>query len=215
MKIHISDVMLDELREKIKPYLKHKRYNHTLAVEEEVACLGEIYLPEDVNRLRAAALLHDITKKLDLSEHLQICKDFDIMVGDQPEKEEKLFHSKTAPLIIKENFEGYYDDDILSAVRWHTTGRKGMTVFESLVYLADYIEKTRTFDDCVVLRKYFYDELDKGEYPPAEVLRKTMVMSFDMTISNLIEENGLIDLDTISARNSFVLNDCFTDIIKE
>ena len=118
-------------------------------------------------------------------------------------------------MIIKENFEGYYDDDILSAVRWHTTGRKGMTVFESLVYLADYIEKTRTFDDCVVLRKYFYDELDKGEYPPIEVLRKTMVMSFDMTISNLIEENGLIDLDTISARNSFVLNDCFTDIIKE
>lgn len=215
MKLDITESMLSELREKIRPYLKNKRYNHTLAVEEEVACLGKIYLPDDVNRLRAAALLHDITKKLDLSEHLQICKSFDIIVGDQPEKEEKLFHSKTAPVIIREQFDGYYDEDIISAVRWHTTGREKMSVFESLVYLADYIEKTRTFDDCVVLRNYFYSEIEKGVDSPLETLRKTMVMSFDMTIKNLMEESGLIDLDTISARNSFVLNNCFTDMIKE
>ncbi len=215
MKLDITESMLSELREKIRPYLKNKRYNHTLAVEEEVACLGKIFLPNDVNRLRAAALLHDITKKLDLSEHLQICKAFDIIVGDQPEKEEKLFHSKTAPVIIKEQFEGYYDEDIISAVRWHTTGREKMTVFESLVYLADYIEKTRTFEDCVILRKYFYSGIEKCSDTPLETLRKTMVMSFDMTIKNLMEESGLIDLDTISARNSFVLNSCFTDMIKE
>ncbi len=215
MKIEISEARLADLREKIKPYLKSKRYNHTLAVEEEVACLGRIFLPNDVNRLRVAALLHDITKKLDLSEHLQICKAFDIIIGDNPEKEEKLFHSKTAPAIIEEQFEGYYDKEILSAVRWHTTGRSDMSVFESLVYLADYIEKTRTFEDCVVLRNYFYAEIEKGEEDPIEVLRKTMVKSFDMTIKNLIEENGLIDLDTISARNSFVLNKCFSDVNKE
>lgn len=215
MKLNVTESMLCDLRDKIKPYLKSRRYNHTLAVEEEVACLGRMFLPDDINRLRAAALLHDITKKLDLSEHLQICKAFDIIVGDQPKREEKLFHSKTAPVVIKEQFEGYYDEDILSAVRWHTTGRANMTVFESLVYLADYIEKTRTFEDCVVLRNYFYSEIEKGETSTVETLRKTMVMSFDMTIKNLMEESGLIDLDTISARNSFILNNCFTDIIKE
>jgi len=215
MRLECTEAMLCELREKVKPYLKFKRYCHTLAVEEEAAELGKIYMPKEVNRLRAAALLHDITKKLDLSEHLQICKRFDIIVGSHPEMEKKLFHSKTAPAIIKDQFTGFYDDDILSAVRWHTTGRENMTAFEALVYLADYIEKTRTFEDCIVLRNYFYGELEKGEDNPLETLRKTMVMSFDMTIRNLMEENGLIDSDTISARNSFILNNCFADVIKE
>ena len=215
MKLVYTEAMLSELREKVRPYLKAKRYEHTLAVEREAARLGEIYIPEEVNRLRAAALLHDITKKLDLSEHLQICSEFDIIVGDCPEREKKLFHSKTAPAVIKTDFEGYYDDDILSAVRWHTTGRKGMTVFEALVYLADYIEDTRTFEDCVVLREYFYSQLEKGELSRSEVFRQTMILSFDMTIKNLMEEKGLIDSDTISARNYFILNDSFADTLKE
>ena len=199
-----TEELLSVLREKIRPYLQPKRYMHTLAVEREAERLGKIYLPNDVGRLRAAALLHDITKKLDLSEHLKICCDNDIIVGEHPESEEKLFHSKTAPIIIKRDFDGYYDDEILSAVRWHTTGREGMTVFEMIVYLADYIEETRTFPDCVELRDYFYSEIEKKEKSTEQVLRNTMIISFNMTVKNLIEENGLIDLDTISARNYFV-----------
>ena len=205
MKLHYTEEMLEELREKVRPYLKAKRYLHTLAVEKEAARLGEIYLPDDVNRLRAAALLHDITKKLDLSEHLQICSTFGIMIGKFPEKEMKLFHSKTAPAVIENDFEGFYDDEILSGVRWHTTGRDAMTAFECLVYLADYIEETRTFGDCIELRNYFYSMLESGEVSKIEALRLTMVRSFDMTIKNLIEEDSLIDMDTVSARNYFVL----------
>ena len=211
MKLEYTDYKLVELREKIRPYLKEKRYGHTLAVEKEAAKLGEIYLPDDINRLRAAALLHDITKKLDLQEHLKICSEFGIMYGDDPQSEEKLFHSKTAPAVIKKDFEGYYDEEILSAVRWHTTGREGMTVFEAIVYLADYIEETRTFPDCVELREYFYSELSGSGKPKIEVLRQTMIKSFDMTVKNLIEENGLIDSDTISARNYFVRGNFFAD----
>ncbi len=204
MKLIYTDAMVEELRERVKPYLKPKRYLHTLAVEKEAARLGEIYIKSEVNRLRAAALLHDITKKLDLSEHLKICSEFDIIVGEHPEGEEKLFHSKTAPAVIKRDFEGFYDEEIVSAVRWHTTGRDKMSLFEAIVYLADYIEETRTFPDCVELRNYFYGELDKNEHSSIEVLRMTMIISFDMTVRNLIDENGLIDLDTIAARNSFV-----------
>ncbi len=208
MKLQYTEEMLDSLREKIRPYLKAKRYEHTLAVEREAARLGEIYLPDEVNRLRAAALLHDITKKLDLQEHLQICSEFGIMTGKFPEREMKLFHSKTAPAVIERDFSGYYDGEILSGVRWHTTGREGMTAFECIVYLADYIEDTRTFEDCVKLREYFYGELEKGQFSKEEVLRRTMVLSFDMTVKNLIDENSLIDMDTVSARNYFVLGNC-------
>ena len=67
--IKITEKMLAELRERVKPYLTDKRYLHTLAVEEEAAALGSVYLPSDISRLRAAALLHDITKKLTAEEH--------------------------------------------------------------------------------------------------------------------------------------------------
>ena len=208
MKIEISDEKLDLLREKVRPYLKPKRYEHTLAVEREAGKLAEIYLPNDINRVRAAALLHDITKKLDLSDHLKICKKFDIMLGEFPEKEHKLFHSKTAPAIIKQDFAEFSDEEILLGVRWHTTGRSEMSVFEALVYLADYIEETRTFPDCIELREYFYALLSAND-DKHEVLRLTMIKSFDMTIANLISEGGLIDSDTVSARNYFVCgNQC-------
>ncbi len=201
-----TNAMLDELRERIRPYLKPKRYEHTLAVEREAARLGEIYLPDEVLSLRAAALLHDITKRLDLNEHLKICEEFGIIIGKSPEKEKKLFHSKTAIPVIKRDFEGFYDEKILSGVRWHTTGRSGMSVFECIVYLADYIEETRTFSDCLELRQYFYGMLDCGTLSKEEVLRLTMIKSFDMTIKCLIEENAPIDIDTVSARNYFVFS---------
>ena len=80
-----------------------------------------------------------------------------------------------------------------------------MTEFESIVYLADYIEKTRTFPDCVELRRYFWDGVAEPGSDVAEHFKKTMVLSFDMTIRNLIEENAPIDRDTVAARNRFIL----------
>ena len=83
-----------------------------------------------------------------------------------------------------------------------------MTLFEAIIYLADYIEETRTFDDCLKLRNYFYDNIINAfSYDDkVEVLRKTMVYSFDLTIKNLIDEGKKIDNDTINARNYFVSN---------
>lgn len=81
-----------------------------------------------------------------------------------------------------------------------------MTVFESVIYLADYIEPTRTFDDCLAVRQYFYDRI--GGCTTAEeryeVLRDTMIYSFDLTIGNLLEDRNIIDSDTICARNYFI-----------
>ncbi|MBR2024555.1 MAG: hypothetical protein IKA02_01960, partial [Clostridia bacterium] len=74
------------------------------------------------------------------------------------------------------------------------------------IYLADYIEETRTFEDCIKLRNYFYDNIKNADTydEKIEVLRKTMVISFDYTIKNLIDEGKRIDKDTINARNYFV-----------
>ena len=193
------------LRTAVKPYLTEKRYAHTLAVEKEAAALARLYLPEKEEALRIAALLHDITKKESTEKQLQMCAEFGIMVSEDDVLAPKTFHAKTAAALAERDFPSYANEEICRGIRYHTTGRADMTVFEAIVYLADYIEETRTFADCVTLRCYFYHRIETE--PPEKrdsILRDTMILSFDMTIRNLMEEGGLIDHDTIEARNGYV-----------
>ena len=206
MNKEITDEMLAALREQVREYLTEKRYAHTLAVEAEVTELSKLFLPEEEKRLRAAALLHDITKRLNLEKQLQLCQSFGIMVSNNEAKAPKLLHAKTAAGLAQREFPAFADSRVLSGIRWHTTGRAGMTLFEAIVYLADYIEPTRTFEDCVALRRFFYEKISstKAAEDKMEVLRQTMVLSFDMTIRQLIAEGALVDRDTIDARNWFL-----------
>lgn len=191
------------LAEMVKPYLTPKRYLHTLAVAEEAEFIGKYYLPDRIQKLKAAALLHDITKKADEKKQLQYCEEFGIILNNSELNSPKTFHARTAAELAKRDFADYTDDEIISGVRWHTTGRRGMTVFDAIIYLADYIEKTREFYDCVILRNYFYDRIDLG-YDKYKILVDTMIYSFDLTIGNLIKESSIIDEDTVQARNYYL-----------
>ena len=126
----ITEEMLAALREDIKPYLTGKRYAHTLAVEKAAAELGGIYLPDQVTKLRAAALLHDITKMADTEKQLQYCREFDIMVTASDRQSPKIFHAKTGAELAKRAFAAYADPVVIDGIRWHTTGHDGMTVLK-------------------------------------------------------------------------------------
>ena len=197
---------LAKLREDICGYMSGKRLSHTYAVEREITKLAGIYAPDDEFVLRAAALLHDITKELSLEKQLQLCDGFGIIYTDEERLTPKIFHSRTAPEVIKRDFPEYADDDILSAVRWHTTGRAGMSVLEQLLFLADYIEDTRTFESCVTLRRAFYGGLASAEDAAGReaLLCDTMILAFDLTFGELIEDGSPIHADTVAARNSFI-----------
>jgi nicotinate-nucleotide adenylyltransferase len=205
---HLSEEDIRELSEKVQPYLTGKRYAHTMAVAEEAARLGAIFgfSEDDRNRLRASALMHDITKLADSKKQLQYCEEFGIIIEPEKNVSASVFHGITGAALAARDFADYADADILSGIRWHTTGRYGMTVFESIIYLADYIEPTRTFDDCLALRQYFYDRIAgcASETERDDILRDTMIYSFDLTIGNLLEDQRIIDSDTICARNYFI-----------
>lgn len=203
MKTNYTESDILALRERVRGYLTEKRYAHTLAVEREAQFLGEIYLSEKTAELRCAALLHDITKKCDFEKQLQYCSEFDIIIGDYDVLSPKTFHAKTAAALIKRDFPDFATPDVVSGVRWHTTGHDNMTLFEAIVYLADYIEDTRTFPDCVALRNLFREGLQTGENRQA-LLYRTMIRSFDMTISCLIEEGAPVDADTVTARSFYI-----------
>ena len=201
------DYDFEFIQEVVKGLESEKRYNHTLGVQKEAYKLGTIFLPEKAEKLSLAGLLHDITKDFTLQKQLELCKEYCIPV-DTNNIVPKLLHSKTGCEYAKHLFGDLIDNEIYNSIYYHTTGRKNMTLFEIIIYLADYIEEGRTFVDCVLLRKFFYDGIDKAHNfdEKLEVLRKTLVLSFDLTIKNLIEEEKQIDSDTIEARNFYLIN---------
>ncbi len=185
-----------------------KRFKHTEGVQKEAYKLGLIFLPEKADKLSLAGLLHDITKDFSTEKQLELCDKYDIFI-DKNHLVPKLLHSKTGCEYAKRLFgEEIVDQEIYNGIYYHTTGRRGMTLFEAIIYLADYIEEGRSFEDCVILRSFFYDKIKEANSysEKIEVLRQTMVLSFNMTMKNLIDEEKPIDFDTVEARNYFLLN---------
>lgn len=204
----ITEEMLASLRERVMQMMSQKRFRHTLAVEEMVARLCVLYCPEQALCLRAAALLHDITKELDPDAQERLCRAYGIEVGDEERAAPKLYHAKTAAEMIRADFPMLADPTVISAVRWHTTGHAEMTLPEKLLYLADYIDESRTFQNCVILRRYFFGaspEKMSAEERDA-LLRETLILSFDMTVRDLLEEGRSVAVDTVQARNALILS---------
>lgn len=201
----ITEQMLSKLRVDIKEHMAEKRYLHTLGVEREIEKLAAIYCPEKTNMLRAAALLHDLTKEYTPTMHLEIMRSHGVDVSYYEWQSKKIYHSLTASLIIGELFPDYASEELVHAVSVHTTGCADMSIEDKLLYLADYIEDTRTFEDCITLRNYFWDGIGCGEDMMLH-LDKTMLLSFDMTIKDLIDGGKVISDQTVRARNSVLLS---------
>lgn len=202
-KFKVTEKSLSELRERIKEHISGKRYSHTLAVEKEIARLCGIFSmsEQDTLTMQAAALLHDITKEKSTEEHTALCIKGNIPYGEVELSSPKVFHSMTAEVVIKECFPEYAVEEILSPIRYHTTGREDMSLGEKLLYLADYIEETRTFPDCVTLRGEFYGVADPSEKGH---LDEVLITSFKMTVRNLLDEDAQIHPATIASLNSLL-----------
>ena len=205
-KYEIREEMLDALREQLRPTMSEKRYRHTVEVERMAERLGALYAPAQIMILRAAALLHDITKEFSLQTQLQILRKFGIMIHYSDEISPKTLHARTAALLIPEQYPAFADPTVIEAVRWHTTGREGMTICEKLIYLADYIDLSRTFPDCVELREMFWGADPAGMDTNAREahLCRVLISSFDRTIRGLLEEGGLVSPETMLARNELI-----------
>ncbi len=198
---------LTTLRETVRSRMSDKRFGHTAAVEDMVARLAALYCPEAVDRLRAAALLHDITKEYDVATQISLCHELGISLTPADELAYKTLHARTAAAIIPRDYPEFAHEAVISAVRRHTTGCAGMTLPDHLLYLADYIDDSRLFPDCVRLRSYFWYARPERMDEAARMahLRDTLIMSYDMTIRQLVSEGALIHPDMIEARNELVL----------
>ena len=178
---------ISRLRPVALSYLKHKRIPHVLGTEQEAIRLAERY-GADVEKARVAALLHDCTKKLDMPTQLALCGQYGIALDELEQKALKLLHSKTGAAIARDVFG--VDDEIYSAIWYHTTGHADMTKLEKIIYLADYIEPSRVFPGVDTLRKVCYEDLDKG-----------LLLGLEMTIEEMTAMGNPVHRATVEARD--------------
>ncbi len=213
----MNDFMLADLRESVKRRMNPKRFDHTLGVEIAAEKIGEIYLPDRVSELRCAALLHDVTKNETTEKQLQYLEEFGIMEKDFYTRYPALLHGVSASLIIPKEYPQFVTSDIISAVRWHTTGRAGMSDFEAVIKLADLIEDGREYEDIARIREEFWSAPFTRMTGTEKMLHlyKTVVRSTDNTISYLVKNASYIDMCTVECRNYYLEKIGEIEMLKE
>jgi len=162
---------LEWLREQAKTLLKPKRVPHVLGCEEEAVRLAQRW-GEDLEDAAEAAILHDITKKLQKDEQLILCRKYGIMVDTIEFESSKLLHAKTGAMLAQDRFG--VSDRVRDAIYWHTTARPEMTLLEKIIYMADYIEPNRKFEGVEKLRELAYIDLDEA-----------MILGLEMSIEDI------------------------------
>ncbi|QPC46955.1 bis(5'-nucleosyl)-tetraphosphatase (symmetrical) YqeK [Mangrovibacillus cuniculi] len=174
----------------VKPHLTEKRYIHTIGVMETAITLASKYAV-DQKKAELAAIFHDYAKFRDLDEmrNIIVQKSLDpLLLSFHSE----LWHAPVGALLVQQEI-GIVDEEILSAIRYHTSGRKEMTELEKIIYVADYIEPGRDFPGVEEVRKLAEVSLDAA-----------LKQSVKNTINFLLKKEVPIYPDTLNLYNWIV-----------
>ena len=138
--------------------LNEKRFIHSLNVADAAVTLARRF-GADEEKAYLAGLLHDITKNETDENQLQIMESGGIILSMTQRNNSKLWHAMSGMIYLRDTL-GIKDEEILGAVRWHTTGKAGMTLLEKVVFIADYISDERDYPDVDVMRHLAEVSLD-------------------------------------------------------
>lgn len=175
----------------LKDNLSEKRYIHSIGTAECARDLA-IKFGLDSEKAYMAGLLHDCAKCFSNEKLLEIINN-NLNVQKVELMNYKTLHAPVSAFIAKNNF-GVEDNEILSAIRWHTLGKIDMTDFEKIIFLADKIEpKTRDKDYLDDVRGYLDEE---------NGLNKAMLKCYKETIKSLVKRDLKICPVTIDIYNN-------------
>lgn len=143
--------------QKVKARLPENRYNHVLGVLGTAVELAKRFnVPEE--KAQVAAILHDVAKFSDREwmQSVIISQKMDPLLLDY---HAELWHAPVGAYLASYEF-GVNDEDVLNAIRYHTTGRAGMSDLEKIIYVADMVEPNRKFTGVDELRQLKEQGLD-------------------------------------------------------
>lgn len=197
----ITEIMLDNLREELREKIDPFRFAHTLGVEKEMRAMAARYMPDKIAQAAAAGLLHDVTKAFSAEEQFSYCAANGLAISEDEAASYRVLHAKTGAHYVKTRYPAFADAEILHAIERHTVAAMDMTTFDIMLYLADFIEEGRTYEDCVALRRLYYDGIERGKEKDTCFLRRIFLKALDLSLQELLKDGRSISLETVRARN--------------
>ena len=158
--------------------ISDKRYKHIIGVIESSKKLAERY---SINKKKVfiAAALHDIAKEIHINgrDLKKIFKNDRYLIKIPP-----VWHSFIGSLIAKERFK-ITDNEILDAIKYHTTGHPEMNEIAKIIFIADFIEPGRKYKECIDVRKKLKGKME---------LDKILLLVLEKKLIYLINNNKII-----------------------
>jgi predicted HD superfamily hydrolase involved in NAD metabolism len=167
------------------------RYIHTIGVMETAIHLAHLY-GEDPMKAEIAAIFHDYAKFRPKEEMKQIIEE-QKMPSQLLEHNSELWHAPVGAYLVEKEV-GINDQDVLNAIKYHTSGRPNMTLLEKIIYVADYIEPGRHFPGVEEVRELAQTNLEQA-----------LIKSLQNTMMFLLKKKQAIYPDTIQTYNFLVL----------
>lgn len=186
-----DNIPWEEYDSLVKKKLKPSRYQHSINVMNRAVELAERFGADPV-KARLAGLLHDVMKNVPSKEMLQFIEDSDIILLYADLCAPQLWHAIAGAAYMKRELK-IDDEDVLNSVRYHTTGRAGMSLLEKIIYLADLTSAERDYPDVKKTRKIVDESLDKG-----------MLYSMKFLITDLVEQGKVLHPDTLACYDELV-----------
>lgn len=187
---HLIPMTRQELIEHLRDALRDKRFEHVLRVEKTAIELAKQY-GVDVEAASIAGLCHDYAKQRADEDFIKVIKakklDPDLLNYGNA-----IWHGFVGAEMVKDEL-GVHDEDILNAIRFHTTGAAYMTKLAQIIYMADYIEPGRDFPAVKKARKLTRQDLGAG-----------VAYQTKHTLLYLIKNNAPIHPQTLATFNAWV-----------
>ncbi|KAB7708706.1 HD domain-containing protein [Bacillus aerolatus] len=171
----------------VKEQITEHRYVHTLGVVESAITLAERY-GADVEKAEMAAIFHDYAKFRPKAEMAAIIEQQQ-MDPQLLSFHSELWHAPVGAFLVQKE-AGIADEAILNAIKYHTSGRAGMTLLEKVIYAADYIEPGRHFPGVEEVRELAKNDLDAA-----------LIQALKNTIQFLMKRNEPVYPDTFHTYN--------------
>lgn len=166
--------------------LSEKRAYHSLCVADSAKALAERYGADPALAYRAG-LLHDIMREENPMRQLQVLAQAGIIITPLEKNAVSLYHAMSGAVYCRDRL-GVKDEALLNAVRYHTTGRAGMTLLEKIVFVADIISADRNYPDVNVTRR-------KAEAS----INEALLYGLEFTVNHLTSMGVPVHPDTLAA----------------
>ena len=156
-------ICIKDLKKDLKREMDDSRYEHTLGVMYTSAALAMRY-EYDMERAMLAGLMHDCAKCIPNAKKLKLAEKNGLEITELERNNPFMLHAKVGAMLAKVKYD-IDDEEVLGAIRWHTTGKPNMNLLEKIVYVADYIEARRDkAEDLPVIRRLAFEDLDEALY---------------------------------------------------